>query len=123
MYIGTFHSIGVRLLRKNSDLIGLKRDFTILDVDDQLRLLKQVILLLDLDPKVYVAKNFLYMIDQVKNSGLFSDDISNHPFEEQTNGKFSKIYVTYQKRLRNFNAVDFGDLILLPIKLMRTTKY
>lgn len=119
MYIGTFHSIGVRLLRKHSDLIGLKRDFTILDVDDQLRLLKQVILLLDLDPKVYVAKNFLYMIDQVKNSGLFSDDISNHPFEEQTNGKFSKIYITYQKRLRNFNAVDFGDLILLPIKLMR----
>ena len=119
MYIGTFHSIGVRLLRKHSDLIGLKRDFTILDVDDQLRLLKQVILLLDLDPKVYVAKNFLYMIDQVKNSGLFSDAISNHPFEEQTNGKFSKIYSTYQKRLRNFNAVDFGDLILLPIKLMR----
>ena len=105
MYIGTFHSIGVRFLRKHSDLIELKSDFTILDVDDQLRLLKQVIGFLDLDPKIYVPKNFLYMIDQVKNAGLFVDNVSEHEFEKQTNGKISKVFTAYQKRLINFNSV------------------
>ena len=66
MFIGTFHSIGVRFLRKHSDLINLKNDFTILDTSDQLRLLKQVISFLNLDEKRYVPKNFLYMIDQAK---------------------------------------------------------
>ena len=66
MFIGTFHSIGVRFLRKHSDLINLKNDFTILDTSDQLRLLKQVISFLNLDEKRYVPKNFLYMIDQEK---------------------------------------------------------
>ena len=119
MYIGTFHSIGVRLLRKHADLINLKSDFTILDTDDQLRLLKQVVSYLDLDPKLYVPKNFLYMIDQVKNLGLFPEDITNHEYENQTKGKFGQIYKAYQKRLSNFNSVDFGDLITLPIKLLR----
>ena len=64
MFIGTFHSIGVRFLRKHSDLVNLKNDFTILDTSDQLRLLKQVISFLNLDEKRYVPKNFLYMIDQ-----------------------------------------------------------
>ena len=77
MYIGTFHSIGLRFLRKNAELIGLKNDFTILDKDDQLRLVKQVILLKDLDPKFFVPKNFLYMIDQAKNSGLTSVEVNN----------------------------------------------
>ena len=119
MYIGTFHSIGVRLLRKHADLINLKSDFTILDTDDQLRLLKQVVSYLDLDPKLYVPKNFLYMIDQVKNLGLFPEDITNHEYENQTKGKFGQIYKAYQKRLSNFNSVDFGDLITLPIKILR----
>ena len=60
MFIGTFHSIGVRLLRKHAELLSLKSDFTILDTDDQLRLLKQVIKLLDLDTKKFVPKNYLY---------------------------------------------------------------
>ena len=119
MFIGTFHSIGVRFLRKHSDLINLKNDFTILDTSDQLRLLKQVISFLNLDEKRYVPKNFLYMIDQAKNLGLFPEDITNHEFELKTDGKFSVIYKAYQERLKNFNSVDFGDLITLPVKLFK----
>ena len=119
MFIGTFHSIGVRFLRKHADLINLKDDFTILDTSDQLRLLKQVISFLNLDEKRYVPKNFLYMIDQAKNSGLFPEDITNHEFEVKTDGKFSLIYKAYQERLKNFNSVDFGDLITLPVKLFK----
>ena len=66
MYIGTFHSIGVRLLRKHAELCSLKSDFTILDTDDQLRLIKQVLSLLDLDSKKYIPKNYLYFIDSLK---------------------------------------------------------
>ncbi len=119
MFIGTFHSIGVRFLRKHSDLINLKNDFTILDTSDQLRLLKQVISFLNLDEKRYVPKNFLYMIDQAKNLGLFPEDITNHEFVLKTDGKFSMIYKAYQEILKNFNSVDFGDLITLPVKLFK----
>ena len=122
MFIGTFHSIGLRFLRRNSELIGLKNDFTILDKDDQLRLVKQVISLENLDPKVFVPKNFLYMIDQVKNAGLETEDVKNHEFEIETKGKFKQIYKSYQSRLSNYNSVDFGDLILLPIKLFKENK-
>ncbi len=117
MYIGTFHSIGLRFLRKHSELIGLKSDFTILDKDDQQRLIKQVLSLMDLDPKIHVPKQYLYMIDQAKNAGLLIDQINNHDFELQTKGIFGKVYEKYQNRLSNYNSVDFGDLILLPIKL------
>ena len=119
MFIGTFHSIGVRFLRKHSNLVNLKNDFTILDTSDQLRLLKQVISFLNLDEKRYVPKNFLYMIDQAKNLGLLPEDINNHEFEIKTDGKFGTIYKAYQERLKNFNSVDFGDLITLPVKLFK----
>ena len=122
MFIGTFHSIGLKFLRKNSELVGLQTDFTILDKDDQLRLIKQVIAMEDLDPKLYVPKTFLYMIDQVKNSGLETNQISNHKYEIETKGKFSQIYKSYQMRLLNYNSVDFGDLILLPIRLFKENR-
>ena len=72
---------------------------------------------MNLDTKVHVPKQYLYMIDQVKNAGLMIEQISNHDFNIETKGKFSLIYEKYQNRLSNFNSVDFGDLILLPIKL------
>ena len=103
-------------------MVGLKNHFTILDKDDQLRLVKQVISLENLDPKVYVPKNFLYMIDQVKNAGLEIEDVNNHEFEIETKGVFKQIYKSYQSRLSNYNSVDFGDLILLPIKLFKENK-
>ena len=119
MYIGTFHSVGVRILRKHSEKIDLKSDFTILDKDDQLRLIKQVIINMNLDIKTYVPKNFAYMIDQLKNQGFSYDEIENHEFELKSENKLSKVYRNYQERLRNFNSVDFGDLILLPLVLFK----
>ena len=119
MSIGTFHSIGAKFLRKHSSLIDIKNDFTILDTEDQLRLIKQVVSFLDLDPKVFVPKSFLYMIDQMKNYGLSYNEITNHEFEHKTKGKLSKVYKLYQQRLKTYNSVDFGDLILLPLKILR----
>ena len=119
MYIGTFHSIGAKILRKHAELVNLKRDFTILDVEDQIRLIKQVISYLNLDKKKFIAKNYQYYIDSLKNSGLYYDQISNHDFENFTNGYLSKIYEIYQKRLITFNAVDFGDLILQPVRILK----
>ena len=105
MFIGTFHSIGVRILRKHAELLGLKSDFTILDKEDQIRLIKQVISSMNLDTKNYIPKNFLYMIDQMKNLGFSPNEISNHEFEIKSNGKLSEIYSFYQERLKNFNSV------------------
>tara|TARA_Y100000589_G_scaffold331950_1_gene388110 strand:+ start:1080 stop:3224 length:2145 start_codon:yes stop_codon:yes gene_type:complete len=122
MYIGTFHSIGVKILRKHAELLNLKSDFTILDKEDQLRLIKQVLSSMNLDTKNYVPKNFLYMIDHMKNLGFSPNEISNHEFEIKSNGKLSEIYSFYQQRLKNFNSVDFGDLILLPLILLRKNK-
>ena len=119
MFIGTFHSIGARILRKNAELLSLKSDFTILDTDDQKRLIKQIISFLNLDPKRYTSKNYQYFIDHLKNLGLHYDQISNHEFENYSNGNLSKIYKLYQERLITFNAVDFGDLVLHPVKLLK----
>ncbi|MDC3091466.1 UvrD-helicase domain-containing protein [Rickettsiales bacterium] len=119
MFIGTFHSIGARILRKHAEFLSLKSDFTILDTDDQTRLIKQVISMLDLDLKKFVPKNYCYFIDNLKNNGLSFNQISNHEFEHFSNGKLSKIYELYQKRLQVFNSVDFGDLILQPVNLLK----
>ena len=119
MFIGTFHSIGARFLRKHSNFLDIKNNFTILDTDDSLRLIKQVVSALELDPKVFIPKSFLYMIDQMKNFGLSYNEISNHEFEHKTKGKLSEIYKFYQKRLKDYNSVDFGDLILLPLQILK----
>ena len=119
MSIGTFHSIGAKFLRKYSPIIDIKNDFTILDMEDQLRLIKQVVSALDLDLKFLYLKSFLYMIDQMKNFGLSPNEISNHDYEFQTKGKLSLIYDFYQNRLKDYNSVDFGDLILLPLKILK----
>ena len=71
MYIGTFHSIGLRILRKNASYVNLKNDFTILDTDDQLRLLRQILSYLNLDKKKHNPKNYLYFIDSLKLNGFF----------------------------------------------------
>ena len=122
MFIGTFHSIGAKFLRRHANLINLKNDFTILDSEDQLRLLKQVINSLDLDTKLHLPKSYLYMIDQLKNQGLSHSEISNHEFEHKTSGKLSSVYSMYQDRLKNFNSVDFGDLIMLPLEILKKEK-
>lgn len=118
-WLGTFHSIGVKLLRRHAELVGLRSDFTILDTDDVVRLIKQLIQAEGLDDKRWPAKQFAGMIDGWKNKGLLPPDIPEGDARAFANGKGRELYAAYQARLRTLNACDFGDLLLHPIALFR----
>ncbi|MEP4254619.1 MAG: UvrD-helicase domain-containing protein [Nitratireductor sp.] len=118
-WLGTFHSIGVKLLRRHAELAGLKRDFTILDTDDQIRLLKQLIRADGLDDKRWPPRQFAQMIDGWKNKGLSPAQIPEGDARAFANGKGRELYAAYQERLKTLNACDFGDLLLHPIRLLR----
>src|SRR5207237_2606956 len=118
-WLGTFHSIGVKILRRHAELVGLKPDFTILDVDDQIRLLKQVRAAEDIDEKRWPARVLAGLIDSWKNRGLTPDQVSAGEAASFANGKGKKLYVAYQERLKVLNAADFGDLLLENIRLFR----
>ncbi|MCT7375043.1 ATP-dependent helicase [Chelativorans salis] len=118
-WLGTFHSIGVKLLRRHAELAGLKSSFTILDTDDQIRLLKQLIQAEGLDDKRWPARQFAQMIDGWKNKGLVPKDIPEGDARAFANGKGRELYTAYQERLKTLNAVDFGDLLLHPIRIFR----
>jgi DNA helicase-2/ATP-dependent DNA helicase PcrA len=117
-WLGTFHSIGAKILRRHAELIKLKTNFTILDVDDQLRLLKQLIALENVDEKRWPARNLAGLIDNWKNHAWLPDNLPQGEMSAY-DGKGPKLYKLYQDRLRVLNSVDFGDLILLPIRLMQ----
>ena len=110
-WIGTFHSMGARILRKNPEIVGLKKQFTIIDTDDQLKLLKQVLSFHNIDDKRWPAKNLSYVIQRWKDKGLNPDNI-DHYGSDFANNKGAILYETYQKRLKTLNAVDYGDLLL-----------
>src|SRR5690606_35170036 len=98
-WLGTFHSIGARLIRRHAELVGLRPDFTILDTDDQIRLIKQLLQAENIDEKRWPARQFAGMLDNWKNRGLLPKDIS--PAEGYfANGKGQKIYADYQARLK-----------------------
>ena len=118
-WIGTFHSIGAKILRRHAELIKLKSNFTILDTDDQLRLLKQLISLEKIDEKRWPARNLSGLIDHWKNNAWIPDRLP-HDEKNKFDGKGQKIYKLYQERLSILNSVDFGDLILYPILLMQS---
>ncbi|GAK69264.1 UvrD-helicase domain-containing protein [Agrobacterium rubi] len=118
-WLGTFHSIGVKLLRRHAELMGLKSDFTILDTDDVVRLLKQLIQAEGLDDKRWPAKQFAGMIDGWKNKGLTPPEIPEGDSRAFANGKGRELYAAYQARLKTLNACDFGDLLLHPITIFR----
>jgi DNA helicase-2/ATP-dependent DNA helicase PcrA len=118
-WLGTFHSIGVKLLRKHAEMVGLKSDFTILDTDDVIRLIKQLIQAEGLDDKRWPAKQFAGMIDNWKNKGLTPPDIAEGDARAFANGKGRELYAAYQNRLRTLNACDFGDLLMHPITIFR----
>jgi len=118
-WLGTFHSIGVKLLRRHAELVGLKSDFTILDTDDVVRLIKQLIQAEGLDDKRWPAKQFAGMIDGWKNKGLTPPDIPEGDSRAFANGKGRELYTAYQNRLKTLNACDFGDLLLHPISIFR----
>ncbi|WPZ13060.1 UvrD-helicase domain-containing protein [Nitratireductor rhodophyticola] len=118
-WLGTFHSIGVKILRKHAELAGLKSSFTILDTDDQIRLLKQIIQAEGLDDKRWPPRQFAQMIDGWKNKGLAPKEIPEGDARAFANGKGRELYTAYQERLKTLNAVDFGDLLCHPIRILR----
>lgn len=118
-WLGTFHSIGVKLLRRHAELVGLSSDFTILDTDDVVRLIKQIIQAEGLDDKRWPAKQFAQMIDGWKNKGLDPSQIPEGDARAFANGKGRELYVAYQNRLKTLNACDFGDLLLHPIRMFK----
>ncbi|WP_271894693.1 ATP-dependent helicase [Candidatus Phyllobacterium onerii] len=118
-WLGTFHSIGVKLLRRHAELVGLKSDFTILDTDDVVRLIKQIIQAEGLDDKRWPAKQFALMIDGWKNKGLGPSEIPEGDARAFANGKGRELYSAYQNRLKTLNACDFGDLLCHPIRMFR----
>ncbi len=118
-WLGTFHSIGVKILRRHAELVGLKPDFTILDVDDQVRLMKQLLEAENIDEKRWPARVLASMIDGWKNRGLTPEQVPPGEASAFANGKGLKLYKAYQERLKILNAADFGDLLLENIRLFR----
>src|SRR5262249_8354410 len=118
-WLGTFHSIGVKILRRHAELVGLKPDFTILDVDDQIRLLKQVLQAEGIDEKRWPARVLAQLIDGWKNRGLTPDQVPTGEAASFAGGKGTKLYTAFQERLKVLNAVDFGDLLIECIRLFR----
>ena len=118
-WLGTFHSIGAKMLRRHAELVGLKSNYTILDTDDQLRLLKQIIVENDLDEKRWPARQLAGLIDRWKNRGLNPGDLDAVESEAYANGRGQQFYTLYQERLKALNACDFGDLLLHVLNILR----
>jgi DNA helicase-2/ATP-dependent DNA helicase PcrA len=118
-WLGTFHSIGVKILRRHAEMVGLKSGFTILDTDDQIRLLKQLLEADGIDDKRWPARVLANLIDGWKNRGLTPSQVPAGEGASFANGKGRKLYEAYQARLKTLNAADFGDLLLECIRLFR----
>ena len=118
-WLGTFHSIGGRILRSHAEMVQLKSNFTVLDVDDQIRLLKQLLAAENIDDKRWPARMLAGLIDGWKNRGLTPSQVPPGEAVVFGNGKGGKLYASYQERLKILNAADFGDLLLENIRLFR----
>lgn len=112
VWLGTFHSLAAKMLRRHADLVGLKSDFTILDSDDQVRLVKQLMAAENIDPKRWPARMVAGVISRWKDRGLVPEKITLAEAGDVANGRMQKLYKDYQARLVTLNAVDFGDLLL-----------
>ena len=111
-WLGTFHAIGARILRRHAELIGLKSNFTILDADDQVRLLKQISQAEQIDDAKWPARLVMGVIQRWKDRGLAPDKVTAAEAGDVAGGRVVEIYRAYQDRLRTLNAVDFGDLLM-----------
>src|SRR6202046_2499829 len=118
-WLGTFHSVGAKILRMHAELVGLRPNFTILDTDDQLRLLKQLLQAENLDDKRWPPRALASLIDGWKNRGIDPKSVSASEAAGFAGGKGAALYESYQARLKALNAVDFGDLLLEPLRLLR----
>ncbi|MCA0207538.1 MAG: UvrD-helicase domain-containing protein [Proteobacteria bacterium] len=118
-WLGTFHSIAAKMLRRHAELVGLQSNFTILDTDDQLRVLKQLIQAEGLDEKRWPARQLAGLIDKWKNRGLTPADLDAADKEAYADGKGQHFYALYQARLKTLNACDFGDLLLHMLVILK----
>ena len=118
-WLGTFHAIGVKMLRRHAELAGLKSDFTILDTDDQIRLLKQLLAAENIDEKRWPARVFAGLIDHWKNRGLTPEQVPAGEAAGFAEGRGKKLYKAFQDRLKVLNAADFGDLLLENIRIFQ----
>ena len=118
-WLGTFHAIGVKIMRRHAELVGLKPDFTILDVDDQIRLIKQLLEAEGIDDKRWPARVFAGLLDHWKNRGLSPEQVPAGEAAAFANGRGKKLYLAFQERLKILNAADFGDLLMECIRLFR----
>ena len=121
-WLGTFHSIGAKMLRRHAELVGLQSNFTILDTDDQIRLLKQLIQAAEIDDKRWPARMLAGLIDQWKNRGLNPQDLDASEAERYASGRGQEFYAQYQERLKALNACDFGDLLLHSLTLLKNER-
>ena len=119
-WLGTFHSVAAKMLRSHSELVGLHSNFTILDTDDQLRVLKQLIQAANLDEKRWPARQLAGLIDRWKNRGWTPKQVDAGESEAFAAGRGAELYAQYQERLRTLNACDFGDLLLHMLVIFRT---
>jgi DNA helicase-2/ATP-dependent DNA helicase PcrA len=119
-WLGTFHSVAARMLRSHAELAGLKSNFTILDTDDQLRVLKQLIQVSNLDEKRWPARQLAGMIDRWKNRGWLPAQVDAGEAESFGPGRGRELYAAYQERLKALNACDFGDLLLHMLAIFRS---
>ncbi len=118
-WLGTFHAIAAKMLRRHAELVGLQSNFTIIDTDDQIRLLKQLIQAEGIDDKRWPARQLASCIDRWKNRGLSPGDLDAAENESYANGKGQQFYRLYQDRLKALNACDFGDLLLHMLNVLR----
>ncbi len=112
LWLGTFHAIAARILRRHAEAIGLKSNFTILDTDDQIRLFKQILQAENIDERRWPARVLLSLIQRWKDRGLGPDKVPRSDAEGVAEGRSIELYERYQERLATVNAVDFGDLLL-----------
>jgi DNA helicase II / ATP-dependent DNA helicase PcrA len=118
-WLGTFHSVAARMLRSHAELVGLHSNFTILDTDDQLRVLKQLIQAANLDEKRWPARQLAGLIDRWKNRGWTPGQVDAGESEAFAAGRGAELYAQYQERLKTLNACDFGDLLLHMLVIFR----
>jgi DNA helicase-2/ATP-dependent DNA helicase PcrA len=120
LWLGTFHALGARMLRRFADRVGLQSNFSILDSDDQLRLLKQIMDAAKIDFKRWPPNALMAQIQKWKDRGFLPADIPADQDSDFANGRARDLYGAYQARLKALNATDFGDLLLLTTHLLKT---
>ncbi len=118
MWLGTFHSMSLKILRNHSEKVGLKKNFVIIDNDDQLKLIKKICDQEKIDTKEISPKFFSNSIESLKNKGIFYNELKKNKYRNHDE-ELRKVYSIYQQELLRINCVDFGDLILLCIKLFK----